>query len=82
MRHLGFDFAGNFVRSTGVGEITGELPAAGPVSFPMATGTVYYEIPRIGKVAVDLQRTYYFEEIVRGNDFSANLITLRWNRTY
>jgi hypothetical protein len=82
MRHLGFDFAGNFVRSTGVGEITGELPAAGPVSFPMATGTVYYEIPRIGKVAVDLQRTYYFEEIVRGNDFSANLITLRWNRTF
>jgi hypothetical protein len=82
MRHLGFDFAGNFVRSTGVGEITGELPAAGPVSFPMATGTMYYEIPRIGKVAVDLQRTYYFEEIVRGNDFSANLITLRWNRTY
>jgi hypothetical protein len=39
-------------------------------------------VPRIGKVAVDLQRTYYFEEIVRGNDFSANLVTLRWTRNF
>jgi hypothetical protein len=81
-RRLGFDFAGNFVRSTGVGEITGELPAAGPLTFPMGTATAYYEVPRIGKVAVDLQRTYYFEEIVRGNDFSANLVTLRWTRNF
>jgi len=82
MRRLGFDFAGNFVRSTGVGEITGELPSAGPLTFPMGTATAYYDVPRIGKVAVDLQRTYYFEEIVRGNDFSANLVTLRWTRNF
>jgi hypothetical protein len=82
MRRLGFDFAGNFVRSTGVGEITGELPSAGPLTFPMGTATAYYELPRIGKVSVDLQRTYYFEEIVRGNDFSANLVTLRWTRNF
>jgi hypothetical protein len=79
---LGFSFAGNFVRSTGVGEITGELPAAGPLTFPMATATTYYDFPRFGKLFVDLQRTYYFEEIVRGNDFGANLLTLRWTRNF
>jgi hypothetical protein len=82
LRRLGFDFAGNFVRSTGMGQITGELPAAGPLTFPTATATAYYDVPRIGKVAVDVQRTYYFEEIVRGNDFSATLVTLRWTRAF
>ena len=79
---LGVSFAGNFVRSTGVGEITGELPSAGPLTFPMGTLTAYYDVPRFGKVGLDLQRTYYFEEIVRGNDFSANLLTIRWTRNF
>jgi hypothetical protein len=79
---LGFSFAGNFVRSTGAGEITGELPVFGPLTFPTATGTAYYDVPRFGKLAVDLQRTYYFEEIVRGNDFGANLLTIRWTRNF
>jgi hypothetical protein len=79
---LGFDFAGNFVRTTGVGEITGELPAAGPLTFPMGTATAYYDLPRLGKLAIDVQRTYYFEEIVRGNDFGANLLTFRWTRNF
>ena len=75
---LGFTFSGNFVRSTGLGEITDELPRFGPLTFPMATLTVRYDVPRIGRLAADLQRTYYYEQIVRGNDFSANLLTLRW----
>lgn len=79
---LGFNLAGNFVRSTGVGEITGELPSAGPLTFPMGTATAYYDLPRLGKIAVDVQRTYYFEEIVRGNDFGANLLTFRWTRNF
>lgn len=79
---LGFDFAGNFVRSTGAGEISGELPVFGPLTFPMATATAYYDLPRFGKLGVDLQRTYYFEEIVRGNDFGANLLTIRWTRNF
>jgi len=79
---LGFDFAGSFVRSTGAGEISGELPVFGPLTFPMATATAYYDLPRFGKLGVDLQRTYYFEEIVRGNDFGANLLTIRWTRNF
>ena len=82
MPRLGVSFAGNFVRATGAGEITGELPIAGPLTFPMGTAAVYYDLPHFGKLGVDLQRTYYFEEIVRGNDFSANLLTLRWTRNF
>jgi len=79
---LGFNFAGNFVRSTGAGEITGELPVFGPLTFPMATGTAYYDLPRFGRLSIDLQRTYYIEEIVHGNDFAANLLTIRWTRNF
>jgi hypothetical protein len=82
LKRLGFNFSGNFVRSTGGGEISGEAPTFGPMTFPMATGTVHYDVPRVGRVAVDLQRTYYFEEIVRGNDFGANLLTIRWTRGF
>jgi len=78
MRRLGFAFSGDFVRSTGLGEITDELPRFGPLTFPMATATVHYDFPRLGRLAVDLQRTYYFEQIVRANDFTANLLTIRW----
>jgi hypothetical protein len=79
MRRLGFAFSGNFVRSTGLGEITDELPRFGPLTFPMATATVHYDFGGWGRLAVDLQRTYYFEQIVRGNDFTANLLTIRWS---
>jgi hypothetical protein len=75
---LGLNFSGDFVRSTGLGEISGELPRFGPLTFPMGTATVHYDVPRLGRLAVDLQRTYYYEQIVRGNDFSANLVTVRW----
>jgi hypothetical protein len=81
-RRFGFSFSGNFVRSTGLGEITGELPRFGPLTFPMATATLHYDLQRAGRIAVDLQRCYYYEQIVRGNDFSANLLTLRWTAVF
>jgi hypothetical protein len=81
-RQLGVSFSGNFVRSTGLGEITNELPRFGPLTFPMATATLYYDVRRLGRLAVDLQRTYYYEQIVRGNDFSANLLTIRWTAVF
>jgi hypothetical protein len=81
-KRAGLSFSGNFVRTTGVGEITGELPSQGPVTFPMATATGYYDVPVFGRLALDLQRTYYREEIVTGNDFSANLLTVRWTKGF
>ena len=79
---FGVSFSGNFLRTTGRGEITDELPLYGPETFPFATGTVYYDFPAIGRLSIDLQRTYYIEEIVTGNNFSANLLTIRWTRDF
>ncbi|MFB3921723.1 MAG: hypothetical protein ACE145_08375 [Terriglobia bacterium] len=81
-RRLGIDFSGNYVRTTGAGEITGEPPYFGPMTWPLATGSVYYDFPRVGRFAIDLQRTYYLEEIIRGNDFQASLLTIRWTRDF
>jgi hypothetical protein len=74
--------SGNFDSSSGVGQISGEPPAYGPLTWPLVTGTLAYDFPRAGQLAVDLQRTYYAEQIVRGNNFSANLLTIRWTRGF
>jgi hypothetical protein len=81
-RNLGLNLTGNFLRTTGAGEISGEPPYFGPMTWPLATGTVYYDFPKLGRLSIDLQRTYYLEEIVRGNDFQANALTLRWTRDF
>jgi hypothetical protein len=81
-RYVGFRFSGNYDRLTGQGEISGEPPAYGPLKWPLATGTVYFETPRLGRLSVDFQRTYYAEELVPANNFSANLLTLRFTRRF
>lgn len=82
VRNFGMSFTGNFIRSTGAGEISGEPPYFGPLTWPYATGSVYYNFPKIGRLAIDFQRTYYLEEIVRGNDFGAKMLTIRWTRDF
>jgi hypothetical protein len=74
--------SGNYDNSSGVGRISGEPPAYGPVTWPLVTGTVAYEFPRAGKLSIDLQRTYYAQQIVTVNNFSANLLTIRWTRDF
>jgi hypothetical protein len=81
-KRLGLRLSGNFDRSTGTGAITGEPPAYGPLTWPLVTGTVYYDLPRANRLAMDLQRTYYSEDIVMGNNFSANLLTVRWTKGF
>ena len=81
-RRLGVRFSGNFTRSSGVGRISGEPPAYGPVTWPLATGTLYYSFPEVGRLSIDLQRTYYAQQIVTGNNFAANLLTIRWSRDF
>jgi hypothetical protein len=82
VKRLGITFTGNFVRSTGLGTIAGEAPLYGPMSFPYATGSIYYDFLRIGRLTAQLQRTYYSEQIVPGNNFSANLLTIAWMRSF
>jgi hypothetical protein len=92
-KRSGFRFSGNFDRSTGVGAIRGvpaatspatynEPPAYGPLTWPLVTGTAYYDFPFAGQIALDLQRTYYIQQIVTVNNFSANLLTIRWTKAF
>jgi hypothetical protein len=81
-KRIGLRLSGNFDRSSGVGAISGEPPAYGPSVAPLVTGTAFYNFPVVGQLAVDLQRTYYDEQIITVNNFSANLLTIRWTRAF
>jgi hypothetical protein len=81
-KYFGLRLTGNFDRSTGLGQISGEPPAYGPLTWPLVTGTVYWDFPKAGRLSVDLQRTYYIEQIVPGNNFGANLLAIRWTRNF
>lgn len=80
--NFGMRLSGNYDRATGVGAISGEAPAYGPLTWPLVTGTVYYDFPKAGRLSVDLQRTYYIQQIITANNFSANLLTIRWTRSF
>ncbi len=82
VRRFGINFSGNFVRTTGAGTISGEPPYFGPLTWPLATGTLYYDFPKFGRLSVDLQRSYYIEQIITANDFSSNLLSIRWTRDF
>ena len=79
---VGVRFTGNYERTTGEGQVNGEPPAYGPLTWPVATTSVYFNVPRAGRISIDLQRTYYTEELVPVNNYSANLLTLRWTRNF
>jgi hypothetical protein len=81
-KYFGLRLTGNFDRSTGLGQISGEPPAYGPLTWPLVTGTVYFDFPKAGRLSVDLQRTYYIEQIITANNFQANLLTIRWTRNF
>ncbi len=83
LEQFGLQFTGNWDHTSGTGAITNDLPPAyGPVTWPYATGTVFYDFPVIGKLSADLTRTYYIEQIVTGNNFGATLFTLRWTHRF
>ena len=82
MRRLTLNLNGNYLRTTGVSEISGELPTAGPLRWPLVTGTASYDFPRAGRFSIDMQRTYYIEEILRGDNFGASLLNLRWTKEF
>lgn len=81
-RFVGFNLSGNFVRTTGSGQMTGEPATFGPVKWPMITGTVWADFPKAGRLSLDLQRTYYIEQIVPANNFQGSLLTIRWTRDF
>ena len=74
--------SGNYVRTTGAGEISGEPPTFGPLTWPMMTGTVELDAGRAGIFALDLERSYYIEELMTGDNFSANILGIRWRTDF
>ena len=81
-KYFGFRFTGNFLRTTGLGNEGGINPVYGPLTSPYGTGTVYFNFPKAGRLSVDLQRTYYIQQIITANNFSANILTIRWTRDF
>lgn len=82
INRLRINFAGNYVRTTGLGTISGEPPLYGPMKFPYATGSIDYDIKRLGVLALKLQRSYYVEQIITANNFDAKLLTLAWTYNF
>ena len=84
VKYFGISFTGNFVRTTGQGEEGGISPVYGPLTWPLGTGTVYFNIPGAGRLSVDLQRTYYTQQLypISANNFGANILMIRWTRDF
>jgi hypothetical protein len=79
---FGVTASANFDRTSGLDTIAGEAPLYGPLSFTYATGSAYYEFPRVGRVTLDLQRTYLLQELLPLTNFRANLVTVRFSRAF
>jgi hypothetical protein len=84
VKYFGIRFTGNFVRTTGLSKEGGVNPVYGPLTWPLGTGTVYFNFPKAGHLSVDLQRTYYAQELfpINANNFSANILMIRWTRDF
>ncbi|MGD0100779.1 MAG: hypothetical protein ABSC60_10580, partial [Acidobacteriota bacterium] len=82
VKNFGINLSGNFLRTTGASQITGEPPTVGPLTFPLVAGTLYYDFPQAGRLSVDLQRSYYLDQIVQGNNFQTNMLTIKWTRFF
>jgi hypothetical protein len=82
VKRFTFEFSGNYVRVTGLGQVQGEAPLYGPMKFPYASGSLAYDVPQMGKLMVQLQRAYYAEQIVPGNNFSSNILLIAWKRSF
>lgn len=82
VKNVSVSLAGNYVRVNGQGIVLGSTPLYGPMTFPYASGSVSYDLKKVGKLAVQLQRTYYIEQIVPGNNFGAKILLISWTRSF
>ena len=79
---LTLSFSGQLTRSTGFATISGESPRLGPLTWPAWDAEIAYSIRKFGKIAFGWQRSYYFEDLARVTDFSANGFKLRYEFSY
>jgi hypothetical protein len=90
VKHFGLNASGNFLRTTGASSLYSTIvapalgapivwpPSVGPLTFPLITVSPYYDFAKAGRLSIDLQRTYYVEQLVKGNNFQANMLTIKW----
>ena len=78
---LGVSFSGNLIRVTGAGEIAGES-ANLRTNELSASGSLWYDFPKLGRLTAQRQRTYYTEEMVTGKNFSANMLMIAGIRSF
>jgi opacity protein-like surface antigen len=79
---VGITASGNFQRTTGTDSIVGEPPLYGASTFPYVTASAYVDLPRAGRLTLDVQRTYLFQELLPLNDFRATLVTIRYSHGF
>jgi hypothetical protein len=82
VKHFSISLAGNYVRVNGQGIVAGSTPLYGPMTFPYGSGSVSYDALKAGKLTLQLQRTYYIEQIVPGNNFGAKILLISWTRSF
>ena len=75
-------FTGQFIRSTGVGTVTGEASTYGPLTWPAWSVEMGHTLKHFGRVVFAWQRSYYYEDFFRAADYSANAFTLRFEREF
>ncbi|MBI4464572.1 MAG: hypothetical protein HY647_07700 [Acidobacteria bacterium] len=80
--NLELAFTGQFIRSTGLGTITGETSPFGPLTWPSWNTEIAYAVPKAGRLVVNWQRSYYLEDLFRLTDFGSNAFTLRWEMSF
>lgn len=74
--------AGQYLRSTGAGRLTGEQPRSGPVTWPLGRVEVSYRIRRLGQLTFAYDRTYFVDRVVGANSYSGHLFTLMLTRSF
>ena len=82
VKNFSISLAGNYVRVNGQGVVLGSTPLYGPMTFPYGSGSLAYDLKKAGKLAIQLQRTYYVEQIVPGNNFGAKILLISWTRSF
>lgn len=79
---LAVSFTGQFIRSTGLGTLTGGGSMYGPLIWPAWAAEIGYMTKDVGRIVFGWQRSYYREDLFRAVDYSANGFTLRLERAF
>lgn len=82
VHRLTLSFAGNYIRVNGLGVVLGEKALYGPMTFPYASASLSWDAHKAGKLALQLQRAYYQEQIITGNNFGSDTLLIAWTRSF